>query len=89
MISGVRIDVIAVVNTFFGESVTVAGLLTAHDIIISAKPIAQAYKAIFIPAVMFNIQGHTLDGYSKARIEKQVGARVEAMANFGEMVDNF
>ena len=38
--SGIRIDVLAVVNTFFGESVTVAGLLTAHDVIKSSKPIA-------------------------------------------------
>lgn len=86
MFSGVGIDVMAVKNDFFGESVTVAGLLTAYDIIKSAKPIAQSYTAIFIPAVMFNTHGYTMDGYSKARIEKQVGARIEVAANMEEMM---
>ena len=85
MFPGVRIDVIAVVNTFFGESVTVAGLLTAHDIIKSTKPIARKYDAIFIPAVMFNIRGYTMDGYSMARIEKKVGARVEVVPDLKEI----
>ena len=89
MISGVRIDVIAVMNTFFGESVTIAGLLTAHDIIKSAKPISRNYSAIFVPAVMFNIHGNTMDGYSKARIEKQVWGSIKVVANLEEMVDNF
>ncbi len=87
--SGIRIDVVAAVNTFFGESVTVAGLLTAYDVIKSSKPIAGSYSAIFIPAVMFNARGHTMDGYSKARIEKQVGARIEAVANLQEMANKF
>ncbi|MGB7570012.1 MAG: DUF512 domain-containing protein [Chitinivibrionales bacterium] len=87
--SGIRIDVLAVVNTFFGESVTVAGLLTAHDVIESSKPIAGSYATIFIPDVMFNIKGHTMDGYSIARIEEQVGARIEAVANLPEMVSKF
>jgi NifB/MoaA-like Fe-S oxidoreductase len=87
--AGFRIDAMAVKNDFFGESVTVAGLLTARDVIKSSKPIAEAYAAIFIPAVMFNTHGHTMDGYSKARIEKQIGARIKVVANLEEMVDNF
>jgi NifB/MoaA-like Fe-S oxidoreductase len=89
LLAGFRIDVMAVKNDFFGESVTVAGLLTARDMIKSSKPIAGAYAAIFIPAVMFNTHGYTMDGYSKARIEKQVGARINVVANLEEMVENF
>jgi Fe-S oxidoreductase, related to NifB/MoaA family len=85
-ITGIPIDVIAVKNTFFGDSVTVAGLLTARDVIKSSKPIVGSYSAVFIPAVMFNMHGHTMDGYSKARIENQVGARIEVMANLQELI---
>ena len=49
----------------------------------------RSYATIFIPDVMFNINGHTMDGYSIARIEKQVGARIEAVVNLQEMVNKF
>lgn len=83
----VRIEVKAVNNTFFGETVTVAGLLTAHDVIKSAKPVAGSYSAIFIPDVMLNTHGHTMDGYSIARIQKKIMVPVQAVSNLHEMAN--
>jgi hypothetical protein len=34
---------------------------------------------------MFNIRGYTMDGYSMARIEKKVGARVEVVPDLKEI----
>jgi putative radical SAM enzyme (TIGR03279 family) len=86
VLAAVHLETVSIHNTFFGESVTVAGLLTAHDIIATAKPIARSYKKIFIPSVMFNVRGHTMDGFSKERIEKQINARIEVVADFKEMI---
>ena len=35
---------------------------------------------------MFNVRGHTMDGFSKERIEKQINARIEVVADFKEMI---
>lgn len=66
------INVVAVVNRFFGETVTVAGLLTAKDIIRTIKnEIKKNHpQKIYLPSVMFNYQGYTIDGYSFDRIKK-------------------
>jgi putative radical SAM enzyme (TIGR03279 family) len=72
--AGKNFDVHAVTNHYFGESVTVAGLLTAADVIRKAKSLlADApYDEIILPKAMFNHAGHTLDGYSLSRIRKSV-----------------
>lgn len=66
------INVVAVVNRFFGETVTVAGLLTAKDIIRTIKYEIKTNhpQKIYLPSVMFNYQGYTIDGYSFDRIKK-------------------
>ena len=76
--SGNAFQVIAVVNRFFGESVTVAGLLTATDVIRTVKKELEkdVYRKIVLPGAMFNYNAFTLDGYSLKRIEKNVGVSV-------------
>lgn len=64
------LDVVVVENSFFGESVTVAGLLTARDILKSVKHSTDISQIIFIPKVIFNYKGYTLDGYSFKRMKK-------------------
>jgi NifB/MoaA-like Fe-S oxidoreductase len=86
VLPAVCIETVLVRNVFFGESVTVAGLLTAHDIIATVKPIARSFQKIFIPSVMFNIRGYTMDGFSKARLEKQIKARIEVISDLSEMI---
>jgi putative radical SAM enzyme (TIGR03279 family) len=55
-------DVIAVKNEFFGDSVTVSGLLTAEDIL-SQMRLNYDYKRFILPGNMFNDEGLTLDDY--------------------------
>jgi len=86
VLPAVCIETVLVRNAFLGESVTVAGLLTAHDLIATVKPIARSFKKIFIPSVMFNIRGYTMDGFSKERLEKQIKTRIEVISDLSEMI---
>jgi len=76
-------DVAAVENNYFGESVTVAGLLTAQDVIKKIKGMSagKKYREAILPKVMFNHAGYTLDGYSAARIGKSVGMPVRVLSS--------
>jgi putative radical SAM enzyme (TIGR03279 family) len=80
------IDVAAVRNLFFGETVTVAGLMTARDVIRTAKSMKADYQCILLPTVMFNTRGYTLDGYSVERIEKSLGLHVKAVSDISEVL---
>ncbi len=82
-----QIRAVAAQNRFFGGKVTVAGLLTARDVIRCVKKSGQAFGVVVLPAVMFNRSGCTLDGYSICRLEKALGTRVAAPASLNEMAD--
>jgi putative radical SAM enzyme (TIGR03279 family) len=84
--AGARVAAVAAKNRFFGGGVTVAGLLTARDIIRTVKRTGGQWDCVAIPAVVLNFRGHTLDGYSVRRIGKAVGARVTAIRSIGELV---
>ncbi len=59
------------VNTFFGDMVTVTGLLTASDIIKIMRE--TDYKNYLIYKSVFNIDGLTLDNFTKKDIIKRSG----------------
>ena len=71
-------DIVAVKNDYFGETVTVAGLLTAKDIMHTIKEESKnkKYGQVIIPSVMFNFCGYTLDGFSLQRICKATGFNI-------------
>lgn len=73
-----NMDLTAAANHYFGETVTVAGLLTAKDVIgaIKKESKLKQYKQIFLPSVMFNYEGYTLDGFSLDRIKKTTGLNI-------------
>ncbi|MBN2035691.1 MAG: DUF512 domain-containing protein [Chitinispirillaceae bacterium] len=75
------VRVIPVVNLFFGETVTVAGLLTARDVMhaIDAAQKKERFSGVFVPAVMFNYAGYTLDGFSPERIARMTGTRLHVI----------
>jgi putative radical SAM enzyme (TIGR03279 family) len=73
-LAGWRLTVRAVENRFFGQSVTVAGLLTARDVIRAARAARGGFERVIAPAAMFNYRGYTLDGYSIARLSRAIGA---------------
>ena len=80
------IDVAAVRNLFFGETVTVAGLMTARDVIRTVKRLKADYQCILLPKVMFTTRGYTLDGYSRERIAKSLCLQVKAVSDIGEVL---
>jgi NifB/MoaA-like Fe-S oxidoreductase len=83
---GIALDVFAVRNRFFGETVTVAGLLAARDVIAQVNRLPGEYRTVVLPGVMFNGQGHTLDGFSRTRIERATGRHVRAPRTIEELV---
>lgn len=84
---GEMIDTLPVANTYFGETVTVAGLLTARDVVAAVKHACAtaAYHEVVLPAVMFNFAGHTLDGYSARRIAAACGKPVNVAQTIEEL----
>ena len=72
----VDIKVHLIKNNFFGESITVAGLVTGKDIIDQLKE--QPYnKKIIIPSVMLRSEGDLfLDGTAKEDIENELSVKL-------------
>ena len=83
---GLRIRSIAVKNEFFGGHVSVAGLLTAADIIRTVRKSRRRGERVILPGIVLNRFGHTLDGYSLKRIGKMLGAAVSAAGSISELV---
>jgi putative radical SAM enzyme (TIGR03279 family) len=71
------IDITAVENSFFGTTVTVAGLLTAKDVLPALKKQTGNYNFACLPSVMFNVSGTTIDGYSIDRMMKMCGMKIK------------
>jgi NifB/MoaA-like Fe-S oxidoreductase len=74
-IENLHVRLLPVVNQFFGETVTVSGLLMAQDVVSALK--ASGTQRALLPRVMFDHTGtRTLDEYSLDRIAAESGARV-------------
>ncbi len=70
-------EVVPVVNRFFGETVTVAGLLTGRDVIRELRGRALG-DAIVLPAAMFGgPEGQTLDEMLPQEIGEALGREVQ------------
>lgn len=80
--------VVPMVNSFFGEMVTVAGLMTAKDVIATVKKeqLQQSFDKVILPAIMFGHKQRTLDGYSVERIEKMIGIPVMVVRTIEELL---
>jgi NifB/MoaA-like Fe-S oxidoreductase len=74
-IDGLSARLLPVVNQFFGETVTVSGLLMGQDVV-PALAASGAPRAL-LPRVMFDHTGaRTLDEYSPERIAAEAGVAV-------------
>lgn len=74
--SGIAVDVLAVPNRTFGETVTVAGLLTVADVE-AALQTAPAADVVVLPAVMFRGPGEcSLDGLTVEQVAACWGCTV-------------
>jgi NifB/MoaA-like Fe-S oxidoreductase len=75
-IPGVEATLKPVLNHFFGETVTVAGLLTGEDVVAQLKPLMPA-DLVILPRVMFDFAGErTIDEWSPARIAEALGTQI-------------
>jgi NifB/MoaA-like Fe-S oxidoreductase len=73
---GIQLNLIPVENRFFGNSVTVTGLLTGSDILEEYKK-KEAADTIIIPDVMLKQDEQVfLDDYTIADIERQLGKKI-------------
>ncbi len=79
-----NVDVVSVPNRFFGETVTVAGLLTAEDVV-AALQRRELADWVILPRAMLDHAGRlTLDDRSPEWLEQALGARV----GFAEVVSD-
>jgi putative radical SAM enzyme (TIGR03279 family) len=81
--SNVNINVYKITNEFFGENVTVAGLLTGKDIInqLSSRELG---KILFLPKTILRNEGDLLlDNLKLSNIEKELSVKVVVVENNG------
>jgi NifB/MoaA-like Fe-S oxidoreductase len=71
------VDVVQVENRFFGQTVTVAGLLTGRDVISTIHGNTETYDFLIIPEVLLR-EGDTLflDNVSLGDLEEATGLKV-------------
>lgn len=85
--SSPKIEVLAVPNVFFGQTVTVSGLLLAEDVV-NALRAANPGDLVLLPRAMFDAEGQrTLDDQTVADIERRIGTRAAAAETLSEVLD--
>lgn len=77
--------VIPVRNILMGEEVGVAGLLSAADVIRSAGNLCNTRGKLFLPCIMFNHSGLTLDDKSVDDISEALGMEVSIIQRIGDL----
>ncbi len=84
--TGLEIEVVPVINDFFGPTVTVSGLLTGRDVIEALRG-RDLGEAVFLPRAMFDASGKlTLDDISPSGMGERLGVRVEVAGTMGEVI---
>lgn len=90
-LTGLQVQITSVVNTFFGPTVTVSGLLIGQDVIGALQQRAWAGHdlgdVVFLPRTMFDAAGEmTLDDMTPKEIEARLGVRVELASGMEEVL---
>ncbi len=85
-VPGLTAELKVVRNDFFGDVVTVAGLLTAGDVSAQVAPLGPA-DLVILPRVMFDYKGErTIDDQTPAQIAAAIGSPVAMAREPGELV---
>lgn len=85
-IEGLELQLLPVVNQFFGETVTVSGLLMGQDVVPVLR--ASGCTHAVLPRVMFDYSGmRTLDEYTPRQLTEESGVAVELAADPDELVE--
>ena len=84
---GITLDIRAIQNHFFGESVTVGGLITGGDLVEQLRG-EDFGCALLIPRAMLKAdEALFLDGMSKAEAEEALGTRIIPVATGEDLVE--
>lgn len=84
-IEHLQVTLLPIANQFFGEMVTVSGLLMGQDVVAALR--AAGVRRVLLPRVMFDHTGtRTLDEYSIERIAAESGASVALAGEPEEVV---
>jgi NifB/MoaA-like Fe-S oxidoreductase len=84
-VADLRVALLPVTNQFFGETVTVSGLLMGQDVVTALK--ASSAQRALLPRVMFDHSGaRTLDEFSLERIAAESGVPVAIAGEPDEVV---
>ncbi len=84
-IENMQARLLPITNQFFGEQVTVSGLLMGHDVAAALK--AAGVRRALLPRVMFDHTGQrTLDEYSLERMAVESGATLAIAGEPDEVV---
>jgi len=81
-LKGQQLTMQVIRNDFFGAQVTVAGLITFSDIAGQYSP--QKPVTVILPDVIFNHDGHTLDGKSIKEIQEHLDSPIILMDQLWE-----
>ena len=85
-LTGATVEVLPVVNEFFGETVTVSGLLTGQDVIAELRGHSLGDLTL-LPRTMFDAAGErTLDDLRLADIQTALGVRVAVAGSAADIV---
>lgn len=80
VVAGTTAELVSVVNRFFGESVTVAGLLTGRDVVAALQD-RDLGEAVLLPPAMFGgPEGQSVDEKLPADLQEALGRRIISTA---------
>ncbi len=81
--NNIEVDVVKIENEFFGKSITVAGLITATDLINALKG-KELGDELLIPSVMLSAGDHIfIDDYTVEDVEKSLNIKIRETTNNG------
>jgi putative radical SAM enzyme (TIGR03279 family) len=90
---GAELDVVTVVNDFFGDSVTVAGLMSGRDILRAVRPRVSdrsGSRILLLPSVALNEDRSLfLDGMTPQDLEKELDLTVQVVSADAEGLMGF
>ncbi|NTW05586.1 MAG: DUF512 domain-containing protein [Peptococcaceae bacterium] len=86
-VHNLQVSLLTVENSFFGPTVTAAGLLSGSDILIHQAELSQ-YQLVILPANMFKADSRiTLDDITLEKLEKGIGTKVSVAEGPREIIN--
>jgi putative radical SAM enzyme (TIGR03279 family) len=87
-IGHVEVQVLPIINKFFGPEVTVAGLLCGQDVLEALEDNAQLGDLVLLPRVMLDNEGQRfLDDMAVDEFKSKIATRIEFVRNAQETID--